>query len=69
MPVDDKHEARTEVREAQAEFERADAQRDKAGVARRRSFERAQKAGLTQRDIADEVGLHHTRVGQIIRGD
>jgi hypothetical protein len=69
MPADDKHEARAEVREAQAEFERADAQRDKAGDSRRRSFERAQKAGLTQRDIADEVGLHHTRVGQIIRGD
>jgi hypothetical protein len=69
MPVDDNHEARAEVREAQAEFERADAQRDKVGVARRKSFEKAQKAGLTQRDIADEVGLHHTRVGQIIRGD
>lgn len=69
MPADNEHEARAEVREAQADFERADAQRDKAGVARRRSFEKAQKAGLTQRDIASEAGLHHTRVGQIIRGD
>lgn len=69
MLADNEHETRAEVREAQADFEGADAQRDKAGVARRRSFEKAQKAGLTQRDIADEVGLHHTRVGQIIRGD
>jgi hypothetical protein len=69
MLADNEHETRAEVCEAQADFERADAQRDKAGVARRRSFEKAQKAGLTQRDIADEVGLHHTRVGQIIRGD
>jgi hypothetical protein len=68
LAAEPKELARAEVREAQAAFERADAKRERTAAARRKSFEKAQKAGLTQRDIADEVGLHHTRVGQIIRG-
>lgn len=58
--------AREDVRRAQVNFERKLAA---AHAERRKSFERAQKAGLSLRDIADEVGLHRSRVGQIIRGD
>lgn len=58
--------ARRAVREAQARFER---EQSAAQKARRKAFAEAQKAGLTLRDIGEEVGLHHTRVGQIIRGD
>ena len=36
---------------------------------RRESFSEAQKAGLSLRDISQEVGLHWTRVGQILRGE
>ncbi len=58
--------ARRAVRAAQAKFDR---EQDAAQKARRKAFTEAQKAGLTLRDIAEEVGLHHTRVGQIIRGE
>jgi hypothetical protein len=54
------------VRTAQARFEREQAA---AHEARRKTFADAQKAGLTLRAIGKEVGLHHTRVGQIIRGE
>jgi hypothetical protein len=53
------------VRDAQGEFER---QASKAHAARRKAFERAQKAGLTLREIGEQAGLHHTTVGEIIRG-
>jgi hypothetical protein len=58
--------ARRAVRAAQAKFEREQAATQKA---RRKAFADAQKAGLTLRDIGEEVGLHHTRVLQIIRGE
>jgi len=67
MPSDPKQKAHTELRAAQAAFERAESQREKAGSARRKSFERAQKAGMTLREIGEVVGLHHTRVGEILR--
>lgn len=57
--------ARRAVRDAQAKFEREQAA---AQEARRKTFAKAQKDGLTLRAIAEEVGLHHTRVLQIIRG-
>jgi DNA-directed RNA polymerase specialized sigma24 family protein len=58
--------ARRAVRDAQAKFER-----DQSAVqdARRKAFADAQAAGLSLRDIAEEIGLHHTRVRQIIRGE
>lgn len=62
----EQRKALTEVRRAQADFERQVA---KAREARRKSFERAQKAGLSLRAIGEKAGLHHTRVGQIIRGE
>lgn len=61
-----REKALKEVRKAQADFER---QVKKAREARRKSFERAQKAGLSLRAIGEEAGLHHTRVGQVIRGE
>ena len=64
MP-EEKTKARKTVRAAQKQFER---ESDAANRARRRAFAQAQKEGLTLREIGEEVGLHHTRVGQIIRG-
>ena len=61
--------ARARVRKAQAEFERAQSQRDKASLSRRQSFEQAQATGLTVRAIAEETGLHFSRVAQILRGE
>jgi DNA-directed RNA polymerase specialized sigma24 family protein len=56
--------ARKELRRVQADFEQKteEARRD-----RRACFERAQKAGLSLREIAEEAGLHYTRVGEILR--
>jgi hypothetical protein len=58
--------ARQAVRAAQGRFEREQAASHEA---RRKAFAQAQKSGLTLREIGKEVGLHHTRVGQIIRGE
>lgn len=59
---------RAEVRRTQADFARAQAQRDKASDARRESFQRAQAAGMSMREIAKEAGLHFSRVAEILRG-
>jgi hypothetical protein len=58
--------ARGDLRRVQANFERKIAE---AHAERLASFKRAQKAGLSLRDIAGEVGLHWTRVGEILRGE
>jgi hypothetical protein len=64
--------ARRDVRRAQADFERDQKQirdaRAKSRARRQESFARAQKAGLSLRDIGDEIGLHPTRVREILRG-
>jgi DNA-directed RNA polymerase specialized sigma24 family protein len=65
MP-EEKAKARKTVRAAQKQFERESAAANKV---RRKAFAQAQKEGLTLREIGEEVGLHHTRVGQIIRGE
>ena len=54
MAKDAKGKARADVRRAQAEFDRAQDQRDKASSSRRKSFERAQAAGLTVREFPVE---------------
>lgn len=54
------------VKAAQKQFERESAAAQKT---RRKAFAQAQKEGLSLRTIGEEVGLHHTRVGQIIRGE
>lgn len=73
MPRDPKQKARDDVRHAQAEFERAQQaiqrERAEARTARRKRFAKAQKDGLTVRDIADETGLNFSHVAEIIRGD
>ncbi len=61
-----KQKMRRDVRAAQVTFERdLDATRE----ARSKAFSKAHEAGLSLREIGDEVGLHHTRVRQIIRGE
>lgn len=58
--------AAKEVKAAQKQFEHdSKAARD----ARRKAFAKAQKDGLSLREIGELVGLDHSRVGQIIRGD
>lgn len=66
MPTDPKDALRVAVRVAQ---ERYQAEADAARQARSRAFAQAQEEGLTLREIGEAVGLHHTRVGQIIRGE
>jgi vacuolar-type H+-ATPase subunit H len=63
--------ARRAVRRAQSDFEREQEQlreaRTKSRAKRRESFERAQKAGLSLRDIGKEADMHWTRVREILR--
>lgn len=57
--------ARQEVRTAQKRFER---EREDSQQARRKAFAKAQKSGLSLREIAEEAGLHHSSVAEIIEG-
>ncbi|MBS1894716.1 MAG: helix-turn-helix domain-containing protein [Actinobacteria bacterium] len=65
MAVDPREKARETLRRAQAEYEQ-----DAAAVkeARQRAFAEAKAAGLSLREIAKEVGLHYSRVSEILRG-
>ena len=65
MPQE-KAEARKAVRVAQKQFER---ERKDSQRVRRQAFAKAQKAGLSLREIAEEVGLHHSSVADIIDGE
>jgi uncharacterized membrane protein len=67
MPDDVKRRgAAKAVKAAQQQFERDS---KAARQARRKAFAKAQKDGLSLREIGELVGLDHSRVGQIIRGD
>lgn len=67
MPDDLKRKvAAKEVKAAQKQFERDS---KAAREARRKAFAKAQKEGLSLREIGELVDLDHSRVGQIIRGD
>lgn len=67
MPEDVKRKtASRAVKEAQKQFERDS---KAAREARRKAFAKAQKDGLSLREIGELVGLDHSRVGQIIRGE
>jgi DNA-directed RNA polymerase specialized sigma24 family protein len=67
MPDDPKRKAaRKAVRAAQKQFERESSATNKL---RRKAFSQAQKEGLSLREIGEEVGLTHSRVGQIINGE
>lgn len=65
MPGDPKLALRAVVRAAQDRYE-SDIQAAREG--RREAFARAQEEGLSHSEIAAEVGLHKSRVGQIIEG-
>jgi hypothetical protein len=54
-----------DARDAQAKFVRERAATQKA---RREAFARAQRAGLSLREIAEAAGLHHSRVAEILKG-
>lgn len=69
MPADPKQKALDDARRAQADFEKTQEQLERHARTRRESFERAKEAGATLREIGEIVGLHHTRVGQVIRGE
>jgi hypothetical protein len=66
VPKDPKEKAIADVKRAQLDYER---NVDAAREGRRKSFERAQKAGLSLRDIGDAVGLNRVRVWEIIRDE
>lgn len=60
-----REKALKEARKAQADYDRTV---DKARSSRRKSFERAQSAGSSLREIGEAVGLHYTTVREIIKG-
>jgi hypothetical protein len=66
MADDAKQKALTDARRAQSKFERTQTKLDQEAQARRKSFERARKAGATLREIADAAGLHWTRIREIL---
>jgi hypothetical protein len=66
MTGDAKQEAVADVKRAQLDYER---NVDAAREGRRKSFDRAHKAGLSLRDIGGAVGLHRSRIGEILRGE
>jgi DNA-directed RNA polymerase specialized sigma24 family protein len=65
MPTDPKDALRASVRAAQDRYE---ADIEATREARRQAFAKAQAEGLSHSEIAAEVGLHKSRVGQIIEG-
>jgi len=65
MPDDAKRKVRQAVKAAQRQYDRESAAAQKA---RRAAFAKAQKEGLSLREISEEVGLHRSRVAQIIQG-
>ncbi|HEU4906056.1 MAG TPA: hypothetical protein VFT19_08080 [Solirubrobacterales bacterium] len=69
MADDAKQKARADVKHAQSKVERAQDQIAQARTARRESFKRARKAGLSLAEIGDAADLHRSRVDQILRGE
>jgi DNA-directed RNA polymerase specialized sigma24 family protein len=65
MPIDPKDTLRASVRAAQ---ERYEADTEATREARREAFAKAQREGLSLREIAKEVGLHYSRVSEILKG-
>jgi hypothetical protein len=61
-----REKARADVQRAQAKFESAQGKAEEARQARRESFERARKAGLTLREIGEAADLHWSRVGDVL---
>lgn len=67
MPADPKRKALQDARHTQTKFEKSQQRLDQDAQARRDSFEQAKKAGATLREIGEAVGLHWTRVGNILK--
>jgi DNA-directed RNA polymerase sigma subunit (sigma70/sigma32) len=68
MPPDPKRKALADAQRAQAKFEKTQEQIDRERESRRASFTRARDAGATLREIGESVGLHWTRVREIVSG-
>jgi hypothetical protein len=66
VPEDAKKKARADVRRAQSRFAQTGEKHEEARRARRDSFERARKAGLTLREIGEAADLHWSRVGDVL---
>lgn len=65
MTADPKQKAREDLRRARANYERS---AEAAKEARREALEEARAAGLSLREMADEVGLHYSRISEILNG-
>ena len=65
MADESKTALRDSVRAAQKRYE-ADIEAAREG--RREAFAKAQEEGLSLSEIAAEVGLHRSRIGQILEG-
>lgn len=61
-----RQKALADVRRAQAKLASAQSKVEEARKARRDSFERARKAGLTLREIGEAADLHWSRVGEVL---
>ena len=66
--ADPKQKALQGARRAQARFEKTQKQLDRDGQSRKESFEKAKEAGATLREIGEAVGLHWTRIREIVSG-
>lgn len=66
--ADPRKQALREAQRAQARYEKTQDQLDQDGRTRRDSFERAKNAGATLREIGEAVGLHWTRIREIVSG-
>jgi hypothetical protein len=66
--ADPKQRALRDAQRAQTRYEKAQEQLDQDGKARRDSFKQAKEAGATLREIGKAVGLHWTRIREIVSG-
>lgn len=66
--ADLKKQALRDAQRAQARYEKTQDQLNRDGRTRRESFERAKGAGATLREIGEAVGLHWTRIREIVSG-
>ena len=68
MSKDAKRQVRADEKRALERFEGYRASLEEASANRRAVFKRAADAGLSMAEIGEVVGLHRTRVNQIIKG-
>ncbi len=64
----DQRKARADAKRAQDRYERVKDKLGEAAEERRKGFEQAKAAGLSLAEIGEAVGLHRSRVDQIIKG-